>query len=71
MAGSIAQTFITDGIEETLIRIRGELTCYIDGASAPGKLVRVALGMLVVQAGSSTVVIQGPLTDGVHSRLTT
>ena len=62
-AGSVAQTYITDGATETIMRIRGELLCYMDGASAPAKLTEIAIGAMVVQAGSSTTVIQKPLTD--------
>jgi len=54
---------ITDGEQETLMRIRGELVCALDSVSAPAKLVNVAIGALVVQAGSSTTVIQEPITD--------
>ncbi len=53
-AGSVAQTMVTDGFKETILRIRGEIVSYIDGASAPGKLVEVGIGALVVQAGLGT-----------------
>ncbi len=61
--GSIAQTFITDGATETIMRIRGELTAWFDNAAAPARTVDVAVGALVVQAGSGTTVIQAPITD--------
>ena len=54
---------VTDGNTETILRIRGELSGYVDGASAPGKLCTVAIGALVVQAGSGTTVIQNPFVD--------
>ncbi len=62
-AGSAAQTMVTDGFKETILRIRGEIVAYVDGASAPGKLVEVALGALIVQAGSSTGVLTKPITN--------
>ena len=62
-AGSAAQTFITDGTVETLLRIRGELVVWVDATQVPPKQVDVAVGMLVVQAGSGTTVIQKPITD--------
>ena len=62
-AGSNAQVAVTDGATETILRIRGEVLAYIDATSAPGKLMDVAIGMLVVQAGSSTTVIQSPIAD--------
>ena len=44
------------------MRLRGELIAYVDGAQAPGGLVTVGIGALVVQAGSSTTVIQSPIS---------
>ncbi len=61
--GSSAQVLVTDGDKETILRIRGEIVCFAEGALTGGQLVRCALGALVVQAGSSTTVIQKPLTD--------
>ena len=62
-AGSVAQVFVTDGAVETLMRIRGEIVSYADGATAPPVGAHCALGALVVQAGSGTTVIQKPITD--------
>ena len=62
-AGAVAQTMVSDGLIETIMRIRGEIVSTIDGASGGGKLLEVAVGALVVQAGSSTTVIQKPITD--------
>ena len=62
-AGSAAQTFITDGSTETLLRIRGELVASLDATQTPGTLINVGIGLLVVQGGSSTVVINKPITD--------
>ena len=62
-AGSVAQTMITDGAQETLMRMRGELLCSMDATQAPGRLVSVGIGALVVQAGQGTTVNTVPLTD--------
>jgi len=62
-AGTVAQTYISDGRTETILRIRGELLVFVDAASAPGKMVRVGVGALVVQVGSGSTVIQSPLSD--------
>ena len=62
-AGSVAQILLTDGLKETVLRIRGEVVCWMDGTQAPPKAVEVGIGALVVQAGSGTTVIQAPLTD--------
>ncbi len=63
-AGTSALLMITAGsFTTTLLRLRGEINCYVDGASAPGKLCEIGIGALVVQEGSGTTVIQAPLTD--------
>ena len=61
--GSVAQTMVTDGDKETILRIRGEIVSFAEGALTGGQLIRCGLGALVVQAGSGTTVIQKPLTD--------
>ncbi len=64
-AGSVAQTFITAGTDtETLLRIRGDLVGYIDGADEPPVAVQVAIGAILVPEGSSTTVLWSPITDG-------
>ena len=62
-AGSAAQLMVSDGATETIMRIRGEVLCWNDATIAPPRSVEVALGAMVVQAGSGTTVIQAPLTD--------
>ena len=62
-AGASAQTMVTDGTQETILRIRGEMVGWVDAAQAPPKSARFGIGALVVQAGSGTTVIQKPLTD--------
>ena len=62
-AGTAAQVMVTDGRVETLLRIRGELVSWADGPDQPATAIDVAMGALVVQAGSGTTVIQSPITD--------
>ena len=63
-AGTAGQTVITDGsTKDTVMRIRGQLTAYIDGASAPGKLVELAFGLVVQPAGLGTTVVTSSITD--------
>ncbi len=63
-AGSAGQVFVTEGtFTETVLRMRGELVGYIDGASAPGKLVSCAVGIHVVQAGTGATIVNAPITD--------
>ncbi len=50
-------------VPETIMRTRGELVGYIDGASAPGKLVHFAVGMILVPEGTGTTVLWSPITD--------
>ena len=45
------------------MRIRGELVSWIDGASAPGKAVQIAVGALVMPEGQGTTVVSSPITD--------
>jgi len=49
---------------ETLLRIRGSLSCYMDGASAPGKLVSIGVGIILVPEGTGTTQLWTPITDG-------
>jgi len=64
-AGSSALNYITaaDTPPETLLRLRGEVVCYLDGTAGPGILVEVGLGIALVPEGSSTTVLWSPLTD--------
>ena len=61
--GSAALVFVTPGEQATLMRIRGEIVAYLDAEQAPGVLIDVGIGALVVQEGSGTTVIQTPLND--------
>ncbi len=63
-ATNSALTILSDGgIEETVLRIRGELVAWKDGTSAPGVGVRVAVGILPVMGGQGTTVVSSPLAD--------
>ncbi len=63
-AGSAALTFITASTEEdTLLRMRGEILAYIDAASAPPKLVSVAVGAIKALGGQGTTVVVNPNAD--------
>ena len=53
-----AQTF-----GQTVMRTRGELLVWLDGAQAPGSLCRWAFGLVVVPEGQGTTVVWAPLTD--------
>ncbi len=63
-AGSVALNFITsaDAID-TVLRIRGEVTSWIDGNDAPPVGVDCALGLLVMPEGQGTTVLSSPITD--------
>ncbi len=62
-AGSAAKNFFSQTLPLTIMRTRGELICYVDGVSAPGALVEIGVGLIVVPEGSSTTVTVSPLTD--------
>ncbi len=51
-------------LSETLLRIRGEFTCFTDGALAPGVGVFAGLGLILVPEGTGTTVTWSPITDG-------
>ncbi len=48
---------------ETLLRIRGNVLCYADATQAPGGLIDIGLGLIVVPGGTGTTVTQAPITD--------
>ncbi len=48
---------------ETWLRFRGNLLCYMDGASAPGRLAQIAVGLILVPEGTGTTVLWSPATD--------
>ncbi len=49
---------------ETLLRLRGNLLCYVDTTQAPTGLMQVALGLILVPEGTGTTVLWSPATDG-------
>ncbi len=62
-AGSSAQTMVTDGGTETLMRIRGELVAWVDGLEVPAVAASFGIGALVVQAGQGVTVNSQSITD--------
>ena len=64
-AGSPAVNVLSaQHLPETILRIRGSFSGYVDGASAPGKLVGCGLGLILVPEGSGTTGTWTPITDG-------
>ena len=62
-AGDTSAVVISPVTEsQTIVRTRGELLCWMDGAPTPPRLIRVGIGLLVQQAGATATV--SPLTDG-------
>ncbi len=63
-AGSQALTMLAAGApSETIMRTRGNGVVFVDGATAPGKLVLVSMGLVLVPEGQGTTVIWDPLND--------
>ncbi len=63
-AGTAAVVAYNAGtVAATYLRLRGSLMAYIDGASAPGKLVHIGVGMLIVPEGTGTTVTSSPIAD--------
>ncbi len=48
---------------ETILRIRGSLTAWIDGAQAPGGAIRVTVGLHRVPEGTGTTILADPQSD--------
>ncbi len=65
-AGSVGITvFSAQHLPETLLRLRGEVLCYVDGLQAPDGLQAVGVGLILVPEGTGTGVAGAtPITDG-------
>ena len=64
-AGIIAANVIAAQHQpETLLRTRGSLLCGLDGAQAPGGLLGVAFGLIMVPEGTAATALWSPITDG-------
>ena len=63
-AGSVASTALPAQHEpETILRFRGSLYAGIDAANAPGRLVQIAVGLILVPEGTGSTVLWSPATD--------
>ncbi len=64
-AGTAARTLAPAVHEtETVLRIRGNLFANLDGAQAPGIMVEVGVGIVLVPEGTGTTVLWSPRADG-------
>ncbi len=63
-AGSTGILFATSGtLPTTLLRLRGEVLYTLEGASAPGQLIRCTMGIIKVPEGTGTTVLWEPVAD--------
>ncbi len=63
-AGSAAVNVIAAGVPtETVMRTRGHVLTYVDGAQAPAGLVQVSMGLILVPEGTGTTVLWEPFGD--------
>ncbi len=63
-AGTVAQTLFTaQHLPETIMRSRGELAVWLDGAQGGGENIRVGVGFCIVPEGTGSTVLWSPLTD--------
>ena len=63
-AGQAELQFSTVGVlQSTLVRIRGEVLCLIDGVQALGGLVTIYYGIILVSEGSAANPRYDPLAD--------
>ncbi len=64
-AGTIgAQLVAAQHLPETIMRTRGSLTGYVDGAQAPGGLALITVGLILVPEGTQATVLWSPFGDG-------
>ncbi len=64
-AGAVAVTLgVAQHLPETLLRIRGEFTAFIDGVQAPtGNVIVLQAGIVQVPEGTGTTVLWSPASD--------
>ncbi len=60
---SAKQLFPAQHDPETLMRMRGNLLVSLDATQAPGSLVQIAVGAILVPEGTGTTVLWSPATD--------
>jgi len=64
-AGTAAVTLnAAQHLPETLLRTRGEFTCWKDATGTPGQAGLISLGMIFVPEGTGTTVLWSPQSDG-------
>ena len=63
-AGVTALQFSVTGLQQTtMVRMRGEVSGYVDGAVSPGSGTQVTYGIILVPVGSATTVQYNPVDD--------
>ncbi len=64
-AGTAGQVMVTAAdTKDTIMRIRGEVVGWLDGAQAAGVAgVEIGIGCLVMPEGQSTTVVSSPIAD--------
>ena len=63
-AGSVAAIALPASHEpETLLRIRGSHSAFVDSTSAPGLNIEIACGLIPVPEGTGATVLWSPITD--------
>ncbi len=64
-AGNVATTVLgAQHLPETIMRIRGEVTVFKEGVSAPSLGAIITMGLVLVPEGTGTTVLWNPFTDG-------
>ena len=63
-AGTVAENlFIAEHEPQTLLRMRGEIAAWNDGAPTPPRAVRFGAGIILVPEGTASTVLWSPITD--------
>ncbi len=61
---SAVSVFAEQHLPETLLRMRGEIVVYADGAQAPGALASIGCGIRAVPSGTDATVLTSPISQG-------
>ena len=62
--GTVGATVLSAGVpRETIMRTRGQVLTAIDGASTPGTLTLISMGLVLVPEGLGSTVLWDPFAD--------
>ncbi len=64
-AGTVAVSLLAaQHLPETILRMRGEWSCWLEGAQTGGAGIAMTAGIVLVPEGTGSTVLWSPITDG-------